>query len=424
MEEFVINYFVSQITSYYTQYSNFFKYYKVEKEKQISEILQNLSNNQFNNTNILISKSKCEKTKNDFIKNFERNTKRVEKIKKIILKIKKYLKSEKEKKEKIIQKIFFSSIFEYLYKCENLHTINYFNNFPMLKKNFEKIDFSKYSLFKKIKEDLKNSKILSALKWCQKNRSKLKKKKLNLEYKLLITKLIEKIKKKEDEKQILFFIQNDIKNSTIEISELFFAISLFLNSKNSFEIPEKFSFKNIINDFYNFFFQIEGFSRNYFLENILKLGILSLKTELCHYEEKKHKCRKIKSEKINDFQKKNYIQKEKGIKNLKNSQNFEKRENSLTINNLQKNNFCPICSKWIFLLSDKIKPTQKCVTTVKCVFSKEILSENNQAVVFENNYVFGINYVKKNLKKHHGIFVCPISGKKFKENDMKTIFFV
>ena len=85
---------------------------------------------------------------------------------------------------------------------------------------------------------------------------------------------------------------------------------------------------------------------------------------------------------------------------------------------------CPVCSKWIFILAEDVKPCAKNQSKIRCTDSNEILGEKNEAIIFPNNKVYGINYVKKNVETNGGTFIPRNQKNAFDEKDMMKVYFL
>ena len=130
---------------------------------------------------------------------------------------------------KQVEKIFIIYIYEYLYKHRKLNTIKYMNQKMEFDDIFREIEISNYSQFNNIVDELKQKKTEEALKWCSKNRSKLKKVGSDFEFKLLYMQLLSLIKENKKKDEILEFIQQKVSSATEDLNKISLCIQLLLN---------------------------------------------------------------------------------------------------------------------------------------------------------------------------------------------------
>lgn len=272
MDEFVQNYVLSLMTFYYTQYSTAFKYYRAEKEKEISDLLKEIKESNLDQNHLQKCRNQLQKMKEDYKIHFDENKANLAEIKKRATYLRNYFQDTENNKLKTIEGIFQTFMFEYLYKFEKIHTISYMGNYSDMAVILNQLELSKFKMFKEITAELSQNKTTKALKWCQINRSALKKNKLNFEYKLLANKIIEFLGMQRDDKFILDFIQKELASSTSDLEELYFCLKLILERPKIMKVPYDLSWEAILKDFYKIFFEIEGFDRNYFFENILQVS--------------------------------------------------------------------------------------------------------------------------------------------------------
>ena len=272
MDEFVQNYVLSLLTFYYTQYSTAFKYYRAETEKEISELLKQVKESNLDENFLASSKDALIKIKEKYKKHNEKNKANLQDLKKRAEYLKQYFEDSEENKLKKIEGMFQTFMFEYLYKFEKVHTMVYLGNYPEMSAVLNQLELSKFKIFKDIAAELSQGKSEKALKWCQINRSALKKNKINFEYKLLTNKVIEYITMQKDDSFILDFIQRELSSSTVDMEELYFCLNIALEKPKSVKVPYELSWESILEDFYKLFFDIEGFDRSYFFENIIQVS--------------------------------------------------------------------------------------------------------------------------------------------------------
>ena len=132
-----------------------------------------------------------------------------------------------------------------------------------------KIGFDKYEDFKEIMNDFAEEKPDRMLEWCRTNRSKLKKISCNIEYKVLV-KLFLKLKQHTKQKEQLNFIQTQIACVVSDPEEIFSILKCVINDEQD-DIEGVSSWNEISSIFCKVYFEIEGFNKNYFLENLIQV---------------------------------------------------------------------------------------------------------------------------------------------------------
>lgn len=159
------------------------------------------------------------------------------------------------------------------------------------------------------------------------------------------------IAEKKSSKELLMFIQEKVSQSTSDLKKIFSCIQLFLGK----EVPpaSSITFEEVLKHLYKIFFTIEGYDESLFFENIILSGIKVMKTHLCQVKTKpKHQS------------------------------------------------FCPVCSKWIFLIGENVRPTLRQNTSLFCSASHQKISDQNLPLTFPNSMIYGENYVKQNVEKN------------------------
>lgn len=93
---------------------------------------------------------------------------------------------------------------------------------------------------------------------------------------------------------------------------------------------------------------------------------------------------------------------------------------------LRKNKVCacPVCSKWILLIGEETRFLSRSQSRIRCASSNDIIGEKNEAVIFPDNRIYGINYVKKNILRNNGKFVPENQKMVFDESDSMKVFFL
>ena len=270
MEEFVQSYYVSQMNLYATQISNQFRYSKSALEKDISHTMTHLSSDNFDPQNDLKSlKESILKAKVHFLEMLEQNKPKLQLIRQTGENLKAFLKMNKEEKAVLSQRIFFVFLFEYLFKFEMKSTISFLKNFETNSSLLSDYGLEKYHNFREIAADLELNKPARLIDWCRCNRSKLKKLKCNLEFRVQ-AKILSEQSQIFTQNETLEFIQTKIAPLASENEEIF-SVLKYLLSEEKIEIPESLAWQNITSDFCKFYFEIEGFNKNYFLENIVQV---------------------------------------------------------------------------------------------------------------------------------------------------------
>ena len=270
MEEFIQSYYVSQMNLYATQISNQFRHAKSSLEKDISQTMTHLSTDQLDSKSEIKSlKESVLKAKQHFIEMLDHNKPKLQLIRQTAEDLKTFLKMNKGEKSVLSQRIFFIFLFEYLFKYEMKSTICFLKNFETNSTIFSDYGLEKYQKFREIAADLELNKPGKLIEWCKSNRSKLKKLKCNLEFRVQ-AKILSEESLALNQNEILEFIQNKIAPLSSENEEIF-SLLKYLLSDERIEIPESLAWANIMSDFCKFYFEIEGFNKNYFLENMIQV---------------------------------------------------------------------------------------------------------------------------------------------------------
>ena len=89
-----------------------------------------------------------------------------------------------------------------------------------------------------------------------------------------------------------------------------------------------------------------------------------------------------------------------------------------------KSSQCPVCSKWIYLLSENHRPFAKNHSKIRCSDSNELLGGKNEAVILPNHKIYGIDCVRKNMEKNNGYFVPMNQNKTYEEKDLMKVYFL
>lgn len=365
MTDFMINYYVSQMQPLFTELNNFFKYFRAKNEKEVFDVIQKLAAGPYNANLITESIAKLKAARENFIENCEINNKKLQKLNRIGIKLKEFLKGHEEEQKEIIQSVFHLFILEYLHKNDKPQTIEFFKHVPSIYSVEKDLDLSKFILYKTILDEIQNEELVFALKWCEGNRSKLRRLKITFEYKLLVHEILAMVKRDTPMIEALEFVQNSVQLVADSTEDIYFCVRIVLEGK-SFQLSrEDLAWDSIVAEFSRIFFLIEGFDPNFFWENILKIGLQCLKTERCD------------------------IAKSRGL----------------------PKDGCPLCSKWSSLLALGMVPLQRQSSIVKCKLSGKILDDKNQALVMPNNNIYGSETVQKNVAKNEGMFRSRSTGK-------------
>lgn len=272
MNEFVESYYTSQMNLYVTQIVNSFKYSKVCIEKEISDSMNKISKSQVESestSDLSKIKEDLETSKTQFQEAIDKIQQKLVLIRKTSEEFKQFLKMSKSDKDVLAQKIFMGFLYEYLYKFEMSTTITFLKNFQDCNEVLFQIGLEKFNSFKEITEELNEQKTDKLLNWCRTNRSKLKKLKCNLEFKIQ-AKVFHQQREFGKSDEILEFVQNRISTLTTDSDEIYSILRYLLNEKK-LESPSDLSWQSINSDFCRYYFEIEGFNKNYFLENLIQV---------------------------------------------------------------------------------------------------------------------------------------------------------
>lgn len=83
---------------------------------------------------------------------------------------------------------------------------------------------------------------------------------------------------------------------------------------------------------------------------------------------------------------------------------------------------CPTCDQWIHEMCLSFPNQSKNLSILFCSKTKKELGEDNLPIVFPNLIVYGLNFVKYNIERNNGVFVCPFTQQNYKEEQLKKIF--
>lgn len=268
MDQFIESYYVAQITLHATQLTNSFKYFRSNVEREVSAAMTLLSVQSVDEMpNLLSLTQTLTAAKEQFLQGLNENQAKIKLIRATAEKLKAYQGMTQEQRTAVMQKIFLSFLVEYLFKNEMKSTITFIKSFQKVDDNFMDSGLEKYQTFKEIASNLALKKTDQLAEWCRANRSKLKKLKSNLEFRVHARNFYELIQTGQ-EKDLLPYIQNKITGLTNDPDELFSLLRLLMTDVDA-AMPAEFSLQALTSEFCKFYFEIEGFNQNYFLENLI-----------------------------------------------------------------------------------------------------------------------------------------------------------
>lgn len=273
MDEFIESYYVAQMKLEETQLANSFKFFRSNVEREVSAAMTALSVQSVDELpNLSIILKTLTVAKEQFLQGMKDNNAKISLIKKTADKLKAYQAMKPEERTTVMQKIFLTFLVEYLFKHEMKSTIMFLKSFQKADDNFMDSGLEKYQTFKEIASDLALKQTDQLAEWCRANRSKLKKLKSNLEFRVHARKFYELIQSGE-QKEALPFIQNKITGLASDSDELFSLLRIMMtDGETNVEMPPSLSLQALTSEFCKLYFEIEGFNQNYFLENLIAVS--------------------------------------------------------------------------------------------------------------------------------------------------------
>lgn len=271
MDEFINSYYVAQMTIGATQIANNFKYFKANVERDVSAAMAQMSSqNADESLDMAKMAGEVSKTRAQFVEGVQTYLNKMKLIRKIAEQLKVFLGMPPDKRKEIFHKIFLTFLMEYLFKHKMRSTIHYLKNFQASGEDFMDSGIEKYQSFIEMAKNLDQGKTERLADWCRANRSKLKKLKSNLEFKVHARRFYE-LAVEGKAAELLPFLQNKISSLTGD-PQLICPLLEVIMGELPTEIPPNYSIKMLTSDFCQFYFEVEGFNRNYFLENLISVG--------------------------------------------------------------------------------------------------------------------------------------------------------
>lgn len=271
MDEFVHAYYVAQMGLYVTQIVNHFKFLKASVEKEVSGAMAAVSLAADAHAADLETQAKeLAKARERFAEAVELNRGRLRLVRVNAEKLRDFLGTEAEQKAGVLERIFSSFLAEYLFKHEMRSTLGYLHAFYGPAEQILELGLEKYQNCREIALDLAHNSTAKLSQWCRANRSKLRRAKSDLEFKVHARQFYQMVPG-ADTAAMLELLQTHLAGLTVDPDAVFELVRVLMAGE-PVPMPRQCSIQSLTSEFCCLYFEIEGFNKNYFLENLVAVG--------------------------------------------------------------------------------------------------------------------------------------------------------
>lgn len=270
MDEFIKAYYAAQTGLYVNQIVNNFKYLKANLEKEVSGVMKAVALG-VDGQSVELDKvsQELERERTRFGEAMGEHRVRLRLVKETAEMMKEFLGMNEKAKAKVLEKIFSSFLLEYLFKLEMSSSITFMRNFQGKGEHFMDAGLEKYQNCREIAMDLANNNTEKLAEWCRVNRSKLRRAKSGLEFKVHTREFYQlAITGRTDKEGLLEFVQTQLIGLTSDLDSVYQLVEVLMTG-DELSVPRDYSIASLSSEFCRLYFEIEGFNKNYFLENLV-----------------------------------------------------------------------------------------------------------------------------------------------------------
>lgn len=266
----------------------------------------------------------------------------------------------------------------------------YYDSATRLSEQTDLKDLTNVDLFlvsKRVEEALAAGDTSKCLAWCHDNRSKLRKVKSTLEFRVRQQEFIELVKqgrRLEAVEHARKYLTSNIDDS--QRPELEHIMSLLAHPLHTKKEPfrsllDSSRWQTLIDNFRQDNYNLFHLNSVSVFSVVLQAGLSALKTPHCY--NKKQNCQE---------------------------------------SSIGNNSDCPICSPLLNDLAKKLPYPHSSQSKLTCSISGQTLNEHNPPLMLPNGYIYGEMSLRAMAAQNNGIIVCPKTQKEYRFSDTEKVF--